>query len=119
MTKRSKFLLIATGLAALAVATVIAFEIHRLNSVQIINLTDQQAREILNRELPVGTDKMRVKQFLNVKGWAYTDSGSTIQSMVYDAAHNFMIRTDIHFQFFFDSKGKLVSYEIVDINTGP
>jgi hypothetical protein len=118
MTKGSKYFLIAVGFAVLALGIVVAFEVHRLSSVQI-NLTDKQAREMLNRELPIGTDKMPVKQFLDAKGWTYTDSGSTIQSMVYDAAHNFMIRTDIHVQFFLDSKGKLASYEIKDINTGP
>jgi hypothetical protein len=118
MTKKSKFLFIVAGFTVLVLVILIAFEVHRLNSEQI-NLTDEQAREMLNRELPIGTDKMRVKQFLDAKGWTYTDSGSTIQSMVYDAAHNFMIRTDIHAQFFFDSKGKLASYEIKDINTGP
>jgi hypothetical protein len=118
MKKRAKFLLIATGFAALAVVIFIEFEVHRLNSRQI-NLTDEEAREILNRELPIGTDKLRVKQFLDAKGWAYTDSGSSIQAMVRDAAHTFWIRTDIHLQFFFDAKGRLVSYELGDINTGP
>ena len=101
------------------VLIILAYPARRCLNSEHIKLTDQEAREILNRELPVGTDKSRVKQFLDVEGWTYTDSGSTIQSLVYDAAHNFMIRTDIHFQFFFDSKEKLVSYEITDINTGP
>jgi hypothetical protein len=119
MTKRSKFLLIAAGLAALAVATVIAFEIHRLSSVQIINLTDEQVREMLSRELPIGTDKSLVKRFLDAKPWPYSEIGQSIQSMIRDASHNILIRTDIQIRFFFDSKGKLVSYEIMDINTGP
>jgi hypothetical protein len=58
---RSKYLLIAAGIAVLGLAIVIAFEVHRFNSVQI-NLTHQQAREMLNRELPIGTGKWRVKQ---------------------------------------------------------
>lgn len=91
---------------------------HWLNYAQV-NLTDRQAREILNRELPIGTDKSRVKQFLDVKAWAYSDKGSSVQSMIRDASHNFLIRTDIQIQFFFDSNGKLVSYELQDFHTGP
>jgi hypothetical protein len=118
MTKGSKLLLIAAGLAALALMIVLAFQVHRLNSAQI-NLTDQQAREILNRELPIGTDKSRVKQFLDAKSWANSDRGSAIQAMVRDASHTILIRTDIQIQFLFDSKGKLDSYELKDIRTGP
>lgn len=118
MTKGSKYLLIAAGIAVLGLAIVIAFEVHRLNSVQI-NLTHQQAREMLNRELPIGAEKWRVKQFLDSKAWPYSDSGSSMQSMNCDASHNFLIRTDIQIKFLFDSKGKLVSYDLQDLHTGP
>jgi hypothetical protein len=91
---------------------------HWLNSAQI-NLTDQQAREILNRELPIGTDKSRIKRFLDTKAWPYSDRGFFIQSMIRDASHNFLIRTDIQIQFFFDSNGKFVSYKLQDFHTGP
>ncbi len=91
---------------------------HWLNYAQV-NLTDRQAREILNRELPIGTDKSRVKQFLDAKAWPYSDRGPSIQSMIRDASHNFLIRTDIQIQLFFDSNGKLVSYELQDFHTGP
>jgi hypothetical protein len=89
-----------------------------LNSEQT-KLTDQQAREILNRDLFVGSDKSRVKQFLAAKAWAYSDRGSTVQAMVRDASRNGLIRTDIQIQFLFDLNGKVASYEIKHFHTGP
>jgi hypothetical protein len=61
VTKGSKFPLVAAGFAASVV--VMAPEVHRLDSKQV-NLTDEQARGTLDRELPLGTDKSGVKQFL-------------------------------------------------------
>jgi hypothetical protein len=117
MMKRSIWLYIAGCLAVVAILLAYPAR-HWLNSEQT-KLTDQQAREILNRELPVGTDKWRVKRFLDTNAWDYSDGGSTIQAIVRDASHNSLIRTDIRVRFFFDSQGKLVSYDLQDLHTGP
>jgi len=117
MKKRPIWLYIGGCVAIVTI--ILAFPArHWLNSQQT-KLTDQQAREILNRELPIGTDKSRVKEFLDAKAWTYSDRGSTIQSMIRDASHNFLIRTDIQIRFFFDSNWKLASYELQDFHTGP
>ena len=74
---------IAVGFAASVV--VIRSEVHRLNSKQV-NLTDEQVRGTLDRELPMGTDKPGVKPFLDAKGRTYSDSGPAILAMVRDAS---------------------------------
>jgi len=90
MTKRRLWLSIAACLGALLI--VLAFQARTwLNSKQT-KLTDQQAREILSRQLPLGTDNSRVKEFLEAKYWAYSDRGSTIQAMVRDASHSLLVR---------------------------
>ncbi len=84
MKKRPIWLYIV-GCFAVAVIILAYPARHWLNS-EYIYLTDQQARKILNSELPIGTDKSRVKQFLDVKAWAYSDKGSSVQSMIRDAS---------------------------------
>jgi hypothetical protein len=101
------------------VAIILAFPARTWLNSERSNLTDEQVREMLSRELPIGTDKSLVKRFLDAKPWPYSEIGQSLQSMIRDASHNILIRTDIQIRFFFDSNGKLVSYEIVDINTGP
>ena len=118
MTKGSKLLLMAVVFATLALVTIIAFLFLKLNSTQI-NLTDQQLRGILDRELPNGTDESRVKHFLEAKSWAHSETDSTILAIVRDASHAGLIRKDIQMQFLFNSEGKLVSYELKDLYTGP
>jgi hypothetical protein len=122
MTRRSKILLLsAAGIITVAVVIVAirVIQFSREFDRKIVNLTDHQAKLILNKELPSGTSKYRVKQFLDEKKWAYGDDGSTVQALVYDASHNGLIRTDIQIWFSFDSQDKLLSFEIQDINTGP
>jgi hypothetical protein len=107
------FIVIAVAIAA------ILFDQISKNFKRIMNLTDDQARVMLNNELPKGTGKSRVAQFLDAKKWPYSDNGSIIQTMIHDAEHNGLIRTDIQIKFSFDSEEKLVSYEIKDFLTGP
>jgi hypothetical protein len=101
------------------VAVVLAFPASTWLRWQQTKITDRQTREILSRELPVGTDKSRVKLFLDGKHWAYSDRGSIIQASIRDASRGSLIRADIRMQFFFDSQDKLTSYEIKDLLTGP
>jgi hypothetical protein len=82
-------------------------------------VTEKQAKEILNRELPIGTDKSQVKRFLDRNAWDYSEVNSTIQAIVGDASRNVLIRTSIRVQFYFDSQGKLVSYDLQDLHSGP
>jgi|HubBroStandDraft_2_1064218.scaffolds.fasta_scaffold35753_3 hypothetical protein len=82
-------------------------------------LTEKRTKEILNSELPIGTDKSQVKRFLDRNAWDYSEGGSTIQAIVGDASRNVLIRTNIRVQFYFDSQGKLVSYDLQDLHTGP
>jgi hypothetical protein len=81
-------------------------------------LTDQQTREILNRELPPGSSRSRVIEFLKSQRWTYSDEGATVRAMFRDASQSISVRTDIQMRFYFDSDGKLTSYEIQDLLTG-
>lgn len=65
----------------------------------------------------MGTDKSRVRQLLGREGLGLR--GSTLQAVVCEASRNRRVRTGIRIQFFFDSNGKRVSYEVKDFPTGP
>ena len=120
MTRRSKILLVSATCAIVAVVVAIkVIQFRRVLNEHVVNLTDEQARLILRNEAPIGTTKSNVKQFLDAKRWPYSDVGSTVQAIVRDASHDFLIRRDIQIRFFFDSKDRLISSEIKDIFTGP
>jgi hypothetical protein len=115
MTRRNNVLLgsfMSFIVIAVAIAAILFIQISK-NFKRIVNLTADQARVMLNNELPI------VAQFLDAKKWPYSDNGSIIQTMIHDAEHNGLIRTDIQIKFSFDSEEKLVSYEIKDFLTGP
>jgi hypothetical protein len=101
------------------VVIILAYPGIRWLNYRQAKLTQQQAREIVNRELPTGTDKAVVKQFLDAKHWVYSDGGSTIRAIVRDESRSSLIRANIRVQLFFDANGKLVSYELQDLYTGP
>jgi hypothetical protein len=116
MTKRSKILLAAAGGAV--IVCFVAIQIY-LNSMRKVNLTDEQAHRITDRDLPLGTSRSVVKQFLDARGWNYSDRGEYILAVVRDAEHDYVIRTDITIQFQFDSGDKLKSYSVGKFLTGP
>lgn len=117
MTKRPAWLSIVICLVV--VAAILAYPDSRWLNFRQAKLTRQQARDILDRELPTGTDKSVVKQVLEGKHWVYSDEGSTVQAIVRDESRNSLIRTNIRIQFLFDANSKLVSYELQDLYTGP
>jgi hypothetical protein len=117
MKKRPVLLYIVLVLAAMALIFT-AYARTWLNHEQT-SLTEKQAKEILNRELPIGTDKSQVKRFLGRNAWDYSGGSSTIQAIVRDGSRNSLIRTNIRVQFYFDSQGKLISYDLQDLHTGP
>jgi hypothetical protein len=117
MKKRPVWLSIVVCLAV--VVTILAYPGSRWLDFRQAKLTQQQAREILDSELPTGMDKSVVKQSLDAKHWVYSDGGATIQAIVRDESRNYLIRTNIRIQFFFDADSKLVSYELQDLYTGP
>ena len=118
MTRRSKILLTVVSFGVAVLLILAAIQIHKMTEHKVI-LTDEEVRQIILRDLPPGTRRSVVKHFLDGKGWNYSDSGSTTQTMVRDAEHDFLIRTDIQIQFHFDSENKLVSYSLMDFHTGP
>jgi hypothetical protein len=90
-----------------------------VNSQQKVNLTDDQLRQMIDRELPRGTNRSAVRKFLAGKGWPHGDEGSTTLAMIRDAEHNLLIREDIQVHFHFDAKDRLDSYDLKHILTGP
>jgi len=117
MTKRPVWLYIVGWIAILVIILVYPGS-RWLNSRQA-KLTQQQTREVLDRELPTGADKSVVKRLLDAKHWVYSDGGATIQAIVRDESRNILIRTNIRIRLFFDTDSKLVSYELQDLYTGP
>ena len=116
MQRRSKTLLIASGFAVrVAVGALRLRELSRKK----VNVTDEQLKEMLNREVPERTSKASVRKFLHRKGWPHADDGSNIRTMIRDAAHSLLVRTDIQIVFLFAPQGKLISYEIKDYFSGP
>lgn len=117
MKKRPVWLSIVFLLATMAL--ILTFYSRTWLNQEQTKLTEKQAKEILNRKLPIGTDKSQVKRFLDRNAWEYSERNSTIQAIVRDASRNSFIRTNIRFRFYFDSQGKLVSYDLQDLHTGP
>jgi hypothetical protein len=62
MKRRPKTFLIASGFAVLV--AVGALRLREL-SREKVNVTDEQLKEVLNREVPEGTSKASVRKFLN------------------------------------------------------
>lgn len=119
MTKKSKILLVVAGCVAVALVSILlALRIY-VNSQQKVNLTDDQLRQMIDRELPRGTNRSAVRKFLASKGWQHGDEGSTTWAMIRDAEHSFLIRKDIHLQFQFDPNDRLISYNLTAFLTGP
>lgn len=119
--RRKKLLLTAAGVAGFAVLSFAILGViwsHRHNSTHV-NLTDQQAKEMLDQEVPPGTVRAQLKQFLDRRGWPHSDDGSRTYALVREASRTWLIRTDIQIQFLFDAGDKLVSYKMTDILTGP
>jgi hypothetical protein len=67
--KRPTWIFIVGSLAVLA--ALLAFPASTWLRWQQTKITGGQTRKILSRELPVGTDKARVKLFLDGRHWAF------------------------------------------------
>lgn len=117
MKKRPAWLAIVVLLGTMLI--IFVFQSRTWLNHEQTELAEKQAKEILNRELPIGTDKSQVRRFLDRNAWDYSVEGSTIRALVGDASHNSLIRTSIRVQFYFDPQGKLVSYDLQDLHTGP
>jgi hypothetical protein len=120
MTKRSKILLVSAACAIVAVIVAIqVIQFSRKLNEHVVNLTDEQARVIIKNQLTQGASKFSVEKFLGEEKWPYTDDGSTVQAVVRDASHTFLVRDDLVIRFSFDPKDKLKSYSITHFLTGP
>src|SRR5260370_38280158 len=110
MTRQTKILLVRVtsviGIVA-AIAAILFIQVSR-NFRTILNLTDDQARFMLNNELPKGTNKFRVKQFLDARKWPYSDNAAMVQTMIHDAAHNALILKGTQTQFYFHCETQLI-----------
>jgi hypothetical protein len=101
------------------IAAIKVIQVSRKLNEHAVNLTDEQARVIIKNELPQGASKFSVEKFLDAKKWSYTDDGATVQAIVRDASHTFLVRDGLVIRFSFDSKDNLKSYEITHFLTGP
>ena len=91
MTKRSKILLAVAGSVVLALVALLVSLRICVNSQEKVNLTDNQVRQMIDSELPRGTQRSVVGKFLAGKGWPHGNEGSTTWATIRDAEHNFLI----------------------------
>lgn len=119
MSKRSKILLVVAGSVVLALVSLLVSLRIYINRQEKVNLTDDQVRQMIDSELPRGTQRSVVRKFLAGKGWPHGDEGSTTLAMIHDAEHSFLIRKDIQVRFQFDPNDRLISYDLKAFLTGP
>ena len=115
---KTKHILILAALALLMAGSFVARVMLVTNRTQE-NITNRQIDDLLNRELPPGTSKTEVIQFLDHHGWPHSEQNRSVQSTVRDSSHNFLIRTDIQIRFDFDSDHKLLRHVQKELYTGP
>lgn len=99
-----KLLISAAVVAVAAVATLVAVR-HRYI------LDSENLAEAISKELPVGTPKAIVVNFIQKRHPMFCDDlGSRVETRLSGLAENMIYRKDLVLIFDFDSDGKLISY---------
>jgi hypothetical protein len=82
----------------------------------------QSLVKAIDNELPVGSDKLEVIRFLDERRFEhseYVERERAIYAIVRNVGGNSLIRESVQFIFAFDDNGKLESYRVKDVFTGP
>jgi hypothetical protein len=66
----------------------LTFHVSTWRGFEQTRIADKQTRELLSREVLVGSDKSQVKKFLATNAWDYSDGGATIRAVVRDTSRN-------------------------------
>ena len=80
--------------------------------------TEAQVKGWIQQELAIGSDKQDVVMFLQRHRINYSEVDSQIIAGV-GSTKSFLTRSDIQIEFRFDSEGKLASYVVKEVFTGP
>ena len=80
--------------------------------------TEAQVKGWIQQELAIGSGKQEVLTFLQRHRINYSEVDSRIVAGV-GSTKNFLTRSDIQIEFRFDSEGKLASYVVKEVITGP
>lgn len=118
MTRKERVHLAIIACGGAVIVLIIAVKFY-LDTRPVVNITDAQVRQMIDSELPLGTNRSAVGKFLAGKGWPHGDEGSTTWATIRDAEHSFLIRKDIHVQFHFDPNDRLISCDLKTFLTGP
>ena len=101
MKSSLRWVLIVTG--TVLVALVLLRQHYVLSSVKL--------NEAIKAEVPLGSSKARVVNFIQIRHpVAYDDIGMQVKARLQGLAENMMYRKDIVITFEFSPDGKLVSY---------
>lgn len=90
----------------------------------------REVREMLNANLHTGMTRAEVELFLSGRGIGHTylpeagDSENSIQNtaelaILRGKQGGSIVRTDYQIRFYFDNSGRLTSYSVVQVYTGP
>lgn len=79
-----------------------------------------KVHQLIGSELPTGTPKNRVVQFLENRGLNYSDDREEreIVTLIRDTARDFFVVTDIQIIFEFDEQNRLQNYRVKEVYTG-
>jgi hypothetical protein len=122
MVKRYAFVAIAVIVVLGACAAVV---LHK-DKYQV-RITKVQVEQDIRAHLPIGSSRKEVAAYLDsnrfphsyIEDLMYSKCKSCEIALIRDTAHNWLIRTDIQLEFRFDQAGRLASYSMQEINTGP
>jgi hypothetical protein len=113
MTITKKILLCGGAVIALAMGSEQLIKYHYV-------LDGEKLEASIRAELPPGTPKMRVVQFVQTqKPLFYDDLGAHLKTRLTGRAEDLMLRKDIVLDFEFDANGNLLSFSKKEFLTGP
>ena len=118
MTRKERVHLAIMACGGAVIVLIVAVKFY-LNTRPVVNITDAQVRQMIDSELPPGTNRSAVGTFLAGKGWPHADEGPATWAVIRDAEHSFLIRKDIRIQFRFDPNDRLISCDLQAFLTGP
>jgi hypothetical protein len=109
--------------ASIAIA-VCALSIAALADKSLANepWSAQKAETMIRQNIPIGSDKAQVIQFLNKKGIensGYLRKSATVYAIIRDTSGGPLIKGSVTMQFMFDGHGRLSHYQVEEVFTGP
>lgn len=117
MTLKRKVLFLSVGLLAIVLAVVILFVPIRRSE-----MTVKQLQALVEKRLPPGSSSAEVESILKEIGLQYSAGIKTknvINASLLGTSRSLLVEGSIFAVFTFDESGKLLSYKIDEVFTGP